>query len=546
MEQTVPETLRLKYRPIVLLTLSIAVGILFGQYASMSLLWFFLAGSFACASTGLAKRHLPLVHCGIFALAAALGMLRIQSVWNIPEDDVSRFPSGRVVLSGVVASEPLVSGGESSSRSYSQLRFLLRASRVVAEEDSNEVGVSGFAEVYGARIASSDRMPGFGDTVQVVGMLSPTEHSSNPFQRDKRNLLTISGAFSTITATKLLLISEAGTYGTARPIHPLTSLRKWMIKALAENLPRQQFETAAAIALGASENLSGSLRTRFSDSGAAHLISTAGFHIGVIVALLLYALPLMGLTRQASLVSTLICIISYAAITGARPAVVRASIVAGVYLVGKLLNRQPDAANAIAIAAASLLLANPLFLFDSGFQISFATAITLLLTIRHAKKNQSYLYAKSKRWPRKIRTISSDIVGSLVISLGAQLGCFPLIASYFNYVSAAGLLVNLVALPLAVPVIVLSFCACAVSAISSILAAPLFLLLKLFTGLLLVVVKEGGTYGGWKVGSPEPVAVVIYYCVLWAMLWRSGKRGARLPVVDPNNVNQDTRHATGD
>ncbi len=61
---------------------------------------------------------------------------------------------------------------------------------------------------------------------------------------------------------------------------------------------------------------------------------------------------------------------------------VRAAIVASVYLMGKLFEREPDMPNAIALAAVGLLLANPSNLFDFGFQISFAAVITLALGMK--------------------------------------------------------------------------------------------------------------------------------------------------------------------
>src|SRR5581483_10258356 len=81
----------------------------------------------------------------------------------------------------------------------------------------------------------------------------------------------------------------------------------------------------------------------------------------------------------------------YVLAVGARPSAIRAAIAAALLSLAWLTARQSDRWHALLVAAAALLAWNPYFVFDAGFQLSFA-AVASIFTIapRVAKTLEGY------------------------------------------------------------------------------------------------------------------------------------------------------------
>lgn len=93
--------------------------------------------------------------------------------------------------------------------------------------------------------------------------------------------------------------------------------------------------------------------------------------------------------------------------------------------------------NTLAATAFLMLLYNPLWLFDVGFQLSFVAVVSILLI-------QPKLYSLlSVR-----RCIPRYVWGLLTVSVAAQIGTAPLVIFYFSRFSTHFLLTNLWVIPM--------------------------------------------------------------------------------------------------
>jgi competence protein ComEC len=127
--------------------------------------------------------------------------------------------------------------------------------------------------------------------------------------------------------------------------------------------------------------------------------------------------------------------------TGASTPVVRATVMAIVFILGLLIKRQPDIYNSLSLAALFILVVNPRQLFDIGFQLSF---LSVIFIVYFYPKIKSLLRLESLK-PRFI----SFILNNLTVSFSAWLGTLVCIAYNFKIFSPVTVLANLFIVPLA-------------------------------------------------------------------------------------------------
>lgn len=203
-----------------------------------------------------------------------------------------------------------------------------------------------------------------------------------------------------------------------------------------------------ALLLGDRSQVSDTTRERFVATGLLHLLAISGLHV-LLVGMVLYTLlrPLLLRFRlrwktvevvRAGV--TLFLLVGFALLTGGRPSVVRAVVMAGFFIGGNVLQRTSHPLNTLGVAALILLAARPTALFDAGFQLSFA-AVGAIVTLN--PRFRSLLPASWRRdgWKAQVGTL-------VAVTLAATLGTMPVLLVHFGYVSFAGLALNVPAIPL--------------------------------------------------------------------------------------------------
>lgn len=156
--------------------------------------------------------------------------------------------------------------------------------------------------------------------------------------------------------------------------------------ALVEKIDRlrlsdEEKSVLATLALGYRQAMNRDTRRRFSVAGVSHILAVSGFHVAVVagfVTFLLAGLPRRGLAKGIRWLLTLAIVWGYVWLTGAAASAVRAGVMLTLFLTGRLLGRPADRYNTWAAAAFCMLAYNPLYLFDIGFQLSYAAVFSIL------------------------------------------------------------------------------------------------------------------------------------------------------------------------
>ena len=210
----------------------------------------------------------------------------------------------------------------------------------------------------------------------------------------------------------------------------------------------EEAAVAVAMTLGDRSRLTNELRDTYSMSGASHILALSGMHLGIIYLLFSF---LLGFGRWQWLREILIIagIWAYVFLTGLSPSAVRAAVMITIYSIVSVANRNRMSLNALALAALVMLIANPLMLYDVGFQMSFLAVLSILV-----------LYPPVYGWVDAQWLSGHKVVkwawAMVVLSCCAQLGVAPLTAYYFGRFSVYFLLTNFAVIPLATLLLYLS------------------------------------------------------------------------------------------
>lgn len=215
-----------------------------------------------------------------------------------------------------------------------------------------------------------------------------------------------------------------------------------------EGLDEQSFAVVAAMTLGDKSMIDEQTREAYSVSGASHVLALSGLHLGIIYMLLSY-LTLGRRRRFFREMITLASIWSYVMMVGMAPSVVRAALMISVYAFVGLLQRDKMSLNTLALTAIIMLLANPLNLFDIGFQMSFMSVLAIMILYRpiYHLIHPNYLFA---------HRVLSWIWSMVAVSVSAQVGGAPLVAYYFGRFSGLFLLSSFIVIPSATAILYLA------------------------------------------------------------------------------------------
>lgn len=222
-------------------------------------------------------------------------------------------------------------------------------------------------------------------------------------------------------------------------------LRERMIEKFRQwGVGEAQLPVLTALTLGYKSGLDKETRDAYSAAGISHVLALSGMHIGIVWFLLNGVLGYLLRRRLEWLrwVTVTVVLWTFAFVVGLEASVVRAVIMCMCMELGRLAGARPMSVNTLAVAAFFMLLYQPFYFFDVGFQLSFVAVLSILLFY-------PLIYACI---PIKNR-LGRLVWGTMAVTISAQLGTSPLVIYYFSKVSACFLLTNLAASVL-VPLII--------------------------------------------------------------------------------------------
>ncbi len=305
-----------------------------------------------------------------------------------------------------------------------------------------------------------------------------------------------------------------------QPLVWFVHIRNLLADSLANILPEPQCSLAQALLLGIRDNMPSVLRDDFARTGTTHIMAISGLHISIVTGVFLsIGVSLFGRRHYYYLILPLCVVWGYTLLCGASPSVLRAAIMATLFLVAESIGRQRSAPVTLIFAAAVMVGIQPALLGDLSFQMSFLGMSGLIFLSPWFHDRGLLLVGKVTLL--KDSGFITTIIDSVAVSLGAVIATAPLIAYYFQTFSLATLPATILILPVITPIIILSF----IVALLGIFLVPVAYVLGwvvwLFTGYIAIIVQ-------WFAGLPYvalPVDINVtglwlYYILLILIIGR--------------------------
>jgi competence protein ComEC len=209
--------------------------------------------------------------------------------------------------------------------------------------------------------------------------------------------------------------------------------------AISRHVAPRDTQSAAiviAILIGDRVGLDDEVQRRLQEAGTYHVIAISGGNIAILAGLMLWLLRVAGAGDRATSWMTMVVLIGYAAVVGGGASVVRATVMAVIYLAARQAGHRSVPVNALAVTCAVVLLATPDAIADVAFWLTFGATLGILAGVGLAGT-----WLPDSRWLRAPAAL-------LLTSLCAELALFPVAALAFSRVTFAGLALNFVAIPM--------------------------------------------------------------------------------------------------
>lgn len=202
---------------------------------------------------------------------------------------------------------------------------------------------------------------------------------------------------------------------------------------------RDELAVINALLLGQRQDVSKQLLTDYSRAGAIHILAVSGLHVGIILMLLLKLLTPLEHFKHGKTIKTIIIILvlwMFAFVAGLSASVVRAVTMFSFLAIGQQFGSKRTILFSLFSSLFLLLIFNPFFLFDVGFQLSYL-AVLGIITIQYK------LYKIIT-----FRNFLGDKIWQLTtVSMAAQIGVLPLSLYYFHQFPGLFFLSNIVIIP---------------------------------------------------------------------------------------------------
>ncbi len=252
------------------------------------------------------------------------------------------------------------------------------------------------------------------------------------------------------------------------------------------------------------------IRDSFAATGLVHLLSISGFHVGLVIAWIVMGWSLTGRpSRQGEMVGAGVGLL-YAAWLGWPPPATRAAVMAAVAVAARSRQRNLRFDGVIGLAALAVLMIDPAAVVDLGAWLSFAAMAGVVWL---------------PKWVRQAMPNHRPLVAILASSVGATMATAPIAAAVIGTIAPIGVLLNLVAIPIAAAAVPGALMALAFHSLMPMVAEGFAVSTGLLLDLLELVARIGAALPG-AAGVPVPglAAALPWTAALAAAIWATAGR----------------------
>jgi competence protein ComEC len=353
--------------------------------------------------------------CASFYLEFRIPQLGANDISKYIPATAERGTSQFTIVQGIVDSYPRVTRNQNS-------QFWLNATQL-NEIQGDKISPADVSKPVNGRVyvtvplqSGTGLQPGV--EVSITGTLYLPQVNANPGGFSFRDYLSQSGGFAGMRGVQLRVPDESQTqqwsWGKLRQRIAAAEV-KWL------DVPVGPLVTAMVLGSDAVD-LPFDLRDRFVRVGLAHALAASGFQVSLILN------AILSLTRKRLSVGGqfnlgVAALLIFLALAGFQPAVVRSVVMGMAVLIALRSNRQINPLSSLFLAGTLLLIIQPLWVWDIGFELSFLATLGLIVTVEPLQQKLDWL-------PPTIADLITVPLAASIWTLPIQLYAFKVFPLY--------------------------------------------------------------------------------------------------------------------
>lgn len=358
-----------------------------------------------------------------------------------------------------------------------------------------------------------EAIPAYGDQLFVRGDLLPIPPPMNPSEFDYASYMRRNQVFSQafVPADQIAIIERNEHFSI--PKFSL-EIREWVRDELYAYFPEVgERQIAMALLVGVKDYLDQDMKKAYSTAGATHVLAVSGLHVGIIYVCITFIIGKVRSNkagRYLFMVLAIAVIWLYALVTGLSASVFRAACMFSILSIADATSNRRNIYNSLGVAAFVLLLVNPQYLFQVGFQLSFLAVLGIV-----------YLFPKIYELINVNNYFLDKVWGVSCVSLAAQISTAPLSLFYFHQFPTYFLISNLIVIPAAFVILLVGLPMLAIGTFSSVGGNVLAWILGKIIWLINTLVQNIEALPASKLDwlMITPMETLMVYLTMIALFW---------------------------
>jgi len=231
-------------------------------------------------------------------------------------------------------------------------------------------------------------------------------------------------------------VEAVGELRAGAPLWRFANGVRHTLSSGAASLPAERQALLRGLLLGDDRDIPAPVEADFRASGLTHLLAVSGSNVAFVLAV---AGPLIRrFELRGRLLASLALLVWFAVLTRAEPSVLRATAMAAVACWSAFVGRPVSRVRLLALAVSACVLVDPVLVRSVGFRLSVAACVGMALLAAPIAAR-----LPGPRW----------FADALSVTLAAQAGVAPLLTTTFGGLPLASVPANLLAAPVAGPIV---------------------------------------------------------------------------------------------
>lgn len=356
-------------------------------------------------------------------------------------------------------------------------------------------------------VTGGSKEPGIGALVMVRGKYKVYPRATNPGEFDSRQYYAIQKiAYRIVDADIEAVGGESSFYKEA-----LYELRCRLSTVVENSLNPEDAGIIKAMLLGDKSDMDEEIKDLYKRSGIIHIIAISGLHISIIGMGLFKLLRKLRTPIAVAAPLAVLFMWSYGVMSGMSTSAYRAVIMFILALTSQVIGRTYDTLSALALAGILLLIEQPLYLYHSGFLMSFGAVMAVGILLPCLT-------------PISLK-INNKILSGILCSISISLFTLPIYMNYYYTFPVYSVFLNVLVLPLMGVLMVLGILLLIIGSLFGSLGIipgwPVHYVLELYKSLASFSTSLPGST--WYAGSASSFQVIVYLILLVIFIIVSGR-----------------------